>query len=279
MNEAEKPGSPDRVHASPSRGRMITAPIRRLPQFIIAGAQKCGTTSLYAYLRRHPSIERALRKEVHYFDLNFDKGLRWYRAHFPTVFKSFGRKMATGEACPYYLFHPLAATRAYATVPHAVVVILLRNPVDRAYSHYHHQVRNGNETLSFEEALEKEAERLDGEETKILTDPSCYSFNHRKFSYQARGLYADQVERWMRLYPPEKLLIESSEDFYADPRTLLSRIFLALDLPDPEIQGFKKYLKGGYDRLDPGVRRRLAEYFRPHNQRLYDLVGRDFGWE
>lgn len=145
--------------------RILTAPIRVLPDFIIIGAQRAGTTSLFEYVSHHPCIGCSFGKELHFFDNlkgSFQKGLMWYRAHFPSypymylAKKVRGRDMITGEASPYYLFHPLAATRIARVLPRVKLIAILRNPVDRAYSHYHHNAKYKRETLSFEAALEKD---------------------------------------------------------------------------------------------------------------------------
>ncbi|MEJ2557594.1 MAG: sulfotransferase domain-containing protein, partial [Anaerolineae bacterium] len=127
--------------------RLITRFMRVLPDFLIIGAQKCGTDSLFRYLGGHPCIKLASSKEAHYFDLKFDKGINWYRSHFPLIPYKYSVKrlrkqdLITGEATPYYLFHPHAPGRAAAIVPHVKLIVLLRNPADRAYSHYNHEVK------------------------------------------------------------------------------------------------------------------------------------------
>ena len=165
--------------------RVTTSPLRMMPDFIIIGTQKGGTTSLYRYLIDHPNIAPIYIKEPHYFDIHFHKGIGWYRSHFPTAVEKYYARhvekhdLITGEASPYYLFHPRAPQRVAKTLPKAKLIILLRNPVDRAYSQYQHQLRQpGVEPLSFEEAIAYEEKRLAGEEEKILRDEKYDSFNH-----------------------------------------------------------------------------------------------------
>ena len=188
--------------------RMVTVPtsrIRSLPDFLIIGGQRCGTTSLYRYLARHPAVVSAvLNKGVHYFDTDYDKGLNWYRSHFPSdPYKALVARrrnvtrVITGEGSPYYVFHPLAAARIADVLPAVKAILILRDPVTRAHSHYTHELARGFESLSFEEALEREEERLEGEEERMKTDPSYYSFSHQHHSYVARGRYLEQIERWL----------------------------------------------------------------------------------
>ncbi len=263
----------------------LTARVRMLPDFIIIGTQKGGTSSLYDYLAQHPCIAPALESEVHFFDANFHKGINWYRAHFPSLLyrdyvrKVQGRQLITGEKSPYYMFYPHAPRRIFETLPHVKLIVMLRNPVDRAYSHYYHQVRKGRETLSFEEAIAAEPERLKGELEKILEDERYTSYSHVHFSYLSRGIYVDQLKVWMRFFPREQFLILKSEDFFADPPAVYRQVLAFLGLPDWELRNYKKHNVGRYSEMDPATRRRLVEYFRPHNQRLYDYLGVDFGWD
>jgi hypothetical protein len=180
--------------------RRLTAGRRTLPAFIIIGAQKAGTTSLYKYLRQHPNIVPALKKEVKFFDCNYDLGLDWYRSHFPYHSKLNGQKM-TGEASPHYLFHPLAARRIANVLPEVKLIALLRNPVERAYSHYQLNVRRGREPLSFEQAIDKEEERLQGMREKILAGEDIPLYNFLHYSYLAKGIYADQLQYWFAQFP------------------------------------------------------------------------------
>ncbi len=262
------------------RTRVWTSPLRVLPDFLILGAQKAGTTSLHGYLIEHPRIAPALAKEIHFFDYNYARGEAWYRAHFPTQFEKWrGAFQLTGEGSPYYLFYPHAAWRVSQCVPHAKLIVLLRNPVDRAYSHYHHQVRLGLEELTFEQALDLEAERLVGEFEKLIAEPDAYSFNYQNYSYCARGMYADQLERWFRYFPREQFLIVASEQFYRAPASSFARVLDFLGAPRWEPPAYRVSNEGAYEPMNPETRARLGEFFAPHNARLYELLNVDFGWE
>jgi len=265
--------------------RGITSPLRLLPDFIIIGGKKCGTSSLYNYLVEHPNVVGAFRKEVHFFDNRTARGgtLR-YRAYFPTsaykrrIKRSRGTDILTGEATPYYLFYPLAPARVRRVVPNVKLIALLRDPVDRAYSHYHHEVRNGTETLPFEEAIQREAERLGGEWEKI-GNGAYDSLSHRRYSYLSRGIYVDQLRRWRACFPEEQLLILRSEDLFADASGVLEQTVDFLGLPGMERADRSRVNKGSYtEAMNEETRKYLVAYFRSHNERLYDYLGRDFGW-
>ena len=189
-----------------------TVTLRPGPGFIVIGAKRGGTTSLYNYLLEHPSIQplfpgRRRIKGVHYYDSDYARGLRWYRSHFPLT--AVGRHIARPgvspatacEASPYYLFHPLAATRLAADYPNVPLIVLLRDPVERAYSHYKERVSNAGETLSFADALAAEPDRLNGETERIIAEPGYRSVEHENHSYVAQGRYLDMLPRWFEPVP------------------------------------------------------------------------------
>jgi hypothetical protein len=264
-------------------GRAEGAPVTgALPDFVVIGAQKCGTTFLYHLLSQHPLVEPAASKELHFFDNNFDLGVEWYRQCFPAPRWEDSRRTITGEATPYYMFHPLAAERMAEVVPQTRLIALLRNPVDRAFSHHQQETRKGDETLSFEEAIAAEEARLRGERNKMLEDEYYASFEHQRLSYLSRGIYVDQLLRWTDLFSKEQLLVLKSEDFFENPQQTLKLVLDFLGLPEwePEVPelGYRRH-EGRYEGgMDPVLRRRLEEYFAPHNRRLYDFLGVDLGW-
>jgi hypothetical protein len=191
----------------------------------------------------------------------------------------YGSALLTGEASAYYMFHPSSAARVAVTIPRVKLIALLRNPVDRAYSHYHMQVRKGRETLTFEDAIAREQERLQGEQEKMLALGDYQSFNYRRYSYLSRGLYAEQLARWMKLFPDEDLLVITTEDLESDPAKILKRTLRFLNVPDWEPERFRKYNGASYPAMKRATRHRMIEFFEPHNRRLGDLIGREFHWK
>ena len=234
-----------------------------LPHFVVIGAPKCGTTFFYHLLTKHPLVEPSAFKEVHFFDLLFEEGIEWYRQCFlPPKLKD-GRETITGDGTPSYLFHPLVAERMAGVIPEAKLIALLRNPVDRTYSAYHHRARNRDQVRTFDEIVEAS---LDGP--------------NQGFLFQS--IYVDHLLRWSEFFPKKQMLVLKSEDFFEHPRETMKLALDFLDLPDwePEASELRDRVnKGGYEqRMDPSIRRRLEEYFEPHNQRLYEYLGVDFGW-
>ena len=232
-----------------------------LPDFVIIGAQKGGTSFLYHLLTRHQLVEPAARKELHFFDNPelFDHGAEWYRRCFPRLNSKDGQRSITGEATPYYLFDPPVAKRMADIVPKARLIALLRNPVDRAFSHYQMQVKRGTEPRTFEEAIEQ-----------------------KQSSYMSRGVYVEQLLRWFEFFGKEQMLILKSEDFFARPVETLKVVLTFLDLPDwePEASELQQRRHSGTYKqtMDPSTRQQLEAYFEPHNQRLYEYLDIDFGW-
>jgi hypothetical protein len=264
-NREKREGVPERPDPAPER--MRTAEDRQAPDFNIIGTQRGGTTSLFHYLAEHPSIGRSLRKEVHFFDRYYDKGMRWYLAHFPLR----GEYPVVGEASPYYLFHPDTPQRIQAALPNTKFIALLRNPIDRAYSQHQMMTRRGIETLPFEEALAAENERLSRSDNPL-------SLLWRHHSYIRRGLYVDQLQRWYDIFPREQIQVIKSEDFYAEPTRILHELCTWLGVVPWAPDNLKQYNQSNYSDMNPDTRQALAEGFAPYNQRLYELIGRDFGW-
>lgn len=255
------------------RGTVAPGP---LPDFLILGAQRSGTTSLYHYLRAHPQVRPATGKELQYFTLYYGRGERWYRGHFPRLAPG----QVTFEASPYYLFHPSAPQRVAETLPEARFVVLLRDPVERAYSHYRHTRAYGAEPLSFADALAAEERRL---AAALRQGPDTREAHAalRNHSYAARGRYAEQLQRWFAHVPRQRIHVIRSEDLYADPAAVYADLlrFLGLDPFTPAAFGRHTRTGGaGPTGLDPSVRAELADYFAPHNARLAELLGWSDPW-
>jgi hypothetical protein len=259
--------------------RSATCRFRSLPHFIIIGAQKCGTSSLFYYLSQHPQIRLSSKKELHFFDGgadpavdNYEKGSGWYRSHFPFL-KSVSGQCLTGEATPIYIFDPLVPARISNLLPTVKLIALLRNPTERAISHYFHARGKNMEPLSIMEALQKEDERMRS------ADFSSVSFIHH--SYKSRGRYWEQLERYRRYFAAEQLLVLSSEEFFRDPANILHKVFGFLGVrKDFEIKDLVpiKNVAIKKAQVSPEVYDYLDNYFRPHNQALHQLLGRKFDW-
>jgi len=265
-----------------------TSPLRPPPDFLIIGAQRTGTTSLYKYLSEHPHfVSATLRtKGVHFFDTRYDKGMAWYRAHFPTsvyraAFKArHGVSPVTGEASPYYLFHPHVPYRLAQHMPGVKLIAMLRDPIERAYSQWQHEVSRGFEdATTFEEALDREPDRLAAEVERMNADAGYNSFSHQHHSYMARSQYADQLEVYRSLFPVSQIHVIKAEDFFADPGVEYAKVLEFLGLAPHSLGDYKKH--NGYKRtpMAEGTRARLERAFADSGRRLVDMLGPDFTWE
>ena len=253
-----------------------TSAVRPLPHFLVLGAQKAGTTALYSYLRRHPHITGPSWKEVSFFDRHWTRGEGWYRGNFPNVLRA--RRDLVGEASPSYLFHRLAPQRVAQVIPEAKLIALVRNPVDRAYSHYQHEVALGREPLSFEDALVAEEERTSGEEERLAADPAYFSHAWWNYTYKARGRYAEQLERWLSVFPADRLLVLPSEELLGEPERTHARVLEFLGAQAHRLDSYPRVFEREYEPMRPSTRAALGEEFAEPNERLYELLGRDLVW-
>jgi len=270
----------------------LTASLRPPADFLIIGAKKAGTSSLMNWLLRHPAVAEMFPrpqgiKSPHYFDINYWRGPRWYRSHFPTRTsrrqqeRGHGFMSVTGEASPYYLFHPAAAERATAELPGVRVIALLRDPVSRAHSNFWDRKAFGSENLvRFEDGLAAEADRLATvDQDRLRHDPRYYSFHHDHHSYRARGRYAEQLRAWLERMPADRMLVLTAEDMFRDPQATFETVQQLLRIPPTPAVPLRRYNERSTPPLDPDTRASLAEYYRPHNAALYELLGRDLGWD
>lgn len=247
-----------------------------LPGFLVIGTKRGGTTSLYDWIAQHPQVAPCRTgKGTHYFDVNHGQGLAWFRSGFPAPRDPW---RLTGEASPYYMFHPLSMGWIRETLPDARLIAILRDPVARAWSHHQHETQLGREHLGFEAAIAAEEARTLGEEARLIAHPDAVSRAHRYHTYLARGRYAEQVERVQRLFPLDQLLVLQSEALFADPDGQMRRVWEFLGL-DPFRLEAPSALKRGPGRPIPApIAERLRGYFAPWNKRLYALPGIDFRW-
>jgi hypothetical protein len=265
-----------------------------LPDFLVIGAAKCGTTSLFDAVCAHPLVARPTtkgrpRKELLFFDYNFHRGVDWYRKHFPLEVerqefeREHGRPCLTGEATASYLTNYWVPGRVQQVVPDAKLIVTLRNPVDRAYSAFQMSRRERlEECESFEEAIALEAERLEGELKRVHANPR---YNPPLppplgyWSYLHRSRYSEHVARWLEVFSREQILFLRFEDVAADPARALEEAHTFLGLPPHRDGELRKLNAAMYSEMNPQTRAELVDHFRPYNQRLRELTGIDFRWE
>lgn len=259
------------------RYRMATWNRRVLPNFVIIGAMKSGTTSLFHYLAQHPQLHPSSLKEVHFFDRreHFSKGESWYRAHFP-LRSELGTDGQTYEGSPRYLFDPRTPQRIFELIPNVKLIAVLRNPTDRAISHYFHEERRGREQRPILQALREEDEAVGS----VIRNREFESpvFIHQ--SYKHRGLYRQQIENVLGVFPRRQLLVISSDALVNEPEKCFAEVLSFLSIDSAFRISTQKTHNAGENRrdIDNEVYDYLNAYFATHNQALYDLLDEDFGW-
>jgi len=256
--------------------RVVASPLGVPPDFLIIGAQKSGTTSLYRYLSEHPQVGASRTKEVRFLSRRWDRGEPWYRSQFPHLLRRrrarrAGRPFVTGEGSPEYFCHPAAARRAAAVAPRARLILLLRDPVARALSHHRHLARKGREPLSFEEAIRREPERLargaDADERS--TD----------YAYLSRSRYAAHLERWLEHFARSQILVLQAEAFFERPALALRRVTDHLGIDPFTPARFDRHnFHGAYAGMSEDLTRELRARLAPDTERLFDLLGERFDW-
>ena len=261
--------------------RYVTWRARPLPDFIIIGAQKSGTTSLHAYLSQHPRLLKPYEKEVHFFDGgldpaidNYKKGQAWYRAHFP--FRTNGDTSKVFEASPLYIFNPLVPKRMLNLIPQVKIIAILRNPTERAISHYFHEQQRGYESLPIMEALQQEEQRLQS----ALQDMDYKNYSVIHHSYKSRGQYREQLERFFEFFPRQQILILGSGEFFRDENHVLRRVtdFVGTNASFTLRDSRPRNVARNKVQVAPEVYDYLNHYFKPHNEALHELLGKEYEW-
>jgi hypothetical protein len=267
----------------------LTATWRPLPDFLVLGTKRGGSTSAWRYLIQHPQVMPMVTrwehlKSPHYFYWHYDRGLDWYRGHFPSVAarhaaqRRLGQRVITGESSPYYLFDPRVPARVARDLPEARFIVLLRDPVKRAYSHYWERVDNEVEPLTFAQALAAEPARVSGELERMAADPYYYSRRHDWYTYRERGIYAPQLERWFEAVGRDRMMIMISEDMYRSPQPAMDDMARFLGIEPTAIPAFERHNYRPAEPMDADVQAELREFYRPHNAALATLLGRPLPW-
>lgn len=256
---------PEYYHDTPKKSKV---------DFLIIGIGKGGTSALYRYLSEHPKILCTPQKELHFFNQNFELGRDWYLAQFPQM--PLGSHYLTGEATPWYLVSHGVADKVYQTFPNIKLILLLRNPINRAISHYYMYYKLGKEKRPLEEAFTSELNIL-SEITNFDEISSQYWQTER--GYLLLGLYAHFIPKWRALFAPEQFLILRSEYLYHHTEITLKKVYQFLEIPDHSLKDYPKYNAGSYPQISDKLYQRLADFFRSYNQQLEDYLKLRFNWE
>ena len=260
------------IQTNPSLAELDWSSKKKLgPDFIIAGASKSGTSSIYYYLSRHPQILLSHKKELDFYWKYYKRGIDWYLAHFPSITDR--PDLLTGEATPNYLRFPQVAQRIKDTFPQTKIIILLRNPIDRAISWHYHKVNSGLSKLDLATAIATEVERL-----ATVTEAEIINTGFYNPDNIMSSLYIYKIKPWIETLGREQFLILKSEDFYLNPQQNMERVFKFLDLPSNPLENYPKVNVGSYQEVEPEIRKTLADYFAPYNKQLEQYLNMEFGW-
>tara|TARA_A100001037_G_scaffold146479_1_gene132233 strand:+ start:2431 stop:3267 length:837 start_codon:yes stop_codon:yes gene_type:complete len=253
----------------------ITAASRVLPDFIVIGTVRSGSTSLYYNICEHPVVLPAAYDEIGFFDSNFHLGLKWYQSMFPK--KSAMEKIRnktnfaiTGEDTPFYFWKEEVPKRIQNTVPKCKLITILRNPVDRAYSNYHLGKRSKRESLSFEDAIHQEMQRIENGVNREHYDHNS--------SYLTKGLYDLQLMEWYNIFPKEKILVISTEELSQNPVDTMNKTYEFLEIPEYKISNPQKRKLENYEKMSDNIRNELISFFKPHNEKLFEMINKRFDW-
>lgn len=247
------------------------------PDFLIIGAQKCGTTSLFYYLSQHPDLCLPAIKELQFFTFEYSKGWPWYENQFPG--KSNFKDKLTGEATPYYLYHPLVPKRVAYHIPKVKLIVMLRDPVERAYSHYYHEIRHHAERMeNTVHALVQEGNQICEEEKALISGQIERSYSHQHHSFLSRGLYAKQIERWLQYFPHSQMLFIKSEDFFNNPEIEMDNVYKFLNIKKVFPNDFKAQNTNSYPGLTSEMRIKISPFFEEDRKHLIRILGDKFSW-
>jgi hypothetical protein len=256
----------------------ITSFIRVLPDFFVVGVVRSGTTSLYYYLDQHPCVMKSAYDELGFFDSNFDLGWNWYKSLFPTIMQKKkiekrNGKFLTFDDTPFYVYNSTVVKRIKRNFPDAKIIVIFRNPIDRAYSNYFLGVNGGKEKRKFDDLIEEEMILINRRNKQVLFDETLSE------TYLGRGLYAEQLKVWFSEFPKDSVKIIKSEEFAENTQDVMKDLFQFLDLPEYKISNIEKKNVTKYPPMKKETREKLEEFFRSHNKELYNMLGKDFGWE
>lgn len=257
--------------------RYLLNPFRTKPSFLIIGSQKAGTTSMHYYLNQNSYIESPVIKETHFFNMHYDRKMHYYRSIFPLKKKN----IQTFESTPDYLDHPLAPELCYKHLPDVKIIVLLREPVSRAFSHFNFIKRRREEEnkLTFEEALEREEERVQKAFDIMPKDRYHSGRIFSDYAYKRKGEYAKHLKNWLKFYPKHHFYFINFKDFIINPANILEGVCNFLDIPYEHITTVRHQNKTIYNNpIKDDTKQMLSNYYLLHNEELFKLIGQKYDW-
>lgn len=263
--------------------RVMTSPFRSVPDFIIAGEAKCGTTSLYRYIVSHPNVRAADKKEPNNF-IVYPDSMAMCRSHY--AFKQIGwwqktiinRDSITGEASAEYFSRRYVAEKISKNLPGVKIIILLRDPVQRALSDWNMLHDAGILNDSFEEIVEKGIRWLQDTELRPILDDAG-QLEHSAIRVVLRGIYVDNLKRWMKHFDNNQLRVYTSEKLLNNPQSITEDVYRFIEIDPYTLSDQKQYRKGSYDTgTYTETLKTLSDFYAPFNEDLYQVLGYRLPW-
>lgn len=254
----------------------ITSPFRTIPNFIVIGVKRCGTTTLYEQLSEHPCIEKSSHDNLGFFNNNFELGINWYKSHFVTnlrkreIERKYGQ-FATYDVTSSYIQKKKTAENIFKTLPNVKLIIILRNPTDRAYSEYNQNIIDENESREFIDLIKQEIKEIQNMEN--------IEFSSDKINLVKKGMYEKQISPWLEIFDRKQILIITTEEFGEKTTETYDKIFRFLELPEYKIKNKERHRKGAYKEMDVKTRKILDDFYEPYNKELFQKIEETFQWK
>ena len=255
----------------------ITAAQRKLPDFLVIGGKRCGTTTLFEFLRQHQMIAEPVIDHMGFFDDNYSIGINYYKSFFPIKTEETAKKLDY-DVTTSYLTSPFVAERVAKEIPNVKIIVLLRNPTSRAWSDYNASQKKDASEEEFQTYIDDELQELEASDFEEKVSKNDYNMSEPFSNFIKKGLYAVYLKKWLKLFPRKNFLFISTESFSKDENKVFKQIFDFLGLSNFEIHKLQRMSKGNYEKLNPKIKNKLDLFFAPHNDELFKLINEKYDW-
>ncbi len=255
----------------------ITAAQRKLPDFLVIGGKRCGTTTLFEFLRQHQMIAEPVIDHMGFFDDNYSIGINYYKSFFPIKTEETAKKLDY-DVTTSYLTSPFVAERVAKEIPNVKIIVLLRNPTSRAWSDYNASQKKDASEEEFQTYIDDELQELEASDFEEKVSKNDYNMSEPFSNFIKKGLYAVYLKKWLKLFPRKNFLFISTESFSNDENKVFKQIFDFLGLSNFEIHKLQRMSKGNYEKLNPKIKNKLDLFFAPHNDELFKLINEKYDW-
>ena len=255
----------------------ITAAQRKLPDFLVIGGKRCGTTTLFEFLRQHQMIAEPVIDHMGFFDDNYSIGINYYKSFFPIKTEETAKKLDY-DVTTSYLTSPFVAERVAKEIPNVKIIVLLRNPTSRAWSDYNASQKKDASEEEFQTYIDDELQELEASDFEEKVSKNDYNMSEPFPNFIKKGLYSVYLKKWLKLFPRKNFLFISTESFSNDENKVFKQIFDFLGLSNFEIHKLQRMSKGNYEKLNPKIKNKLDLFFAPHNDELFKLINEKYDW-